>query len=844
MVDNSSLELAFEEDVQNNPYSMKSWWRFLEFKQGDPQKERNKLYERALRAIPGSYKLWYHYLQERIDYTKKKRKHRYKSEKWLKNYQTSVSNVNNVFERSLVFMHKMPKIWETYCAFLSQHNDITKTRHTFDRALKSLPITQHDRIWELYLKFARASNVPETTVRVFRRYLQLEPHKAEEFLEYLLSVGYVQEAAEQLLQICGDDEFVSTRDRSKLELWLELCELISKNATKIKNIDVDAVIRFGIRKFTDCVGRLWACLAEFYIRLAQFEKARDVFEEGMASVKTVRDFTLIWEGYTKFLEGLVSASVEKTESDEDDWETDADLLLLRYENLIERRALLLSSVLLRQNPHNVEEWERRARIYQKEEEVAKKLEVFSEAIATVDPMKATGKPHRLWIGYAMVYEKHGDVDHARQILKKATTVNFKSPSHLASIWLYYAELEIRHFRYDEARKLLATATKVPLRKLHHYSKVTSQSLLHKSLPLWLLRADLEESFGTYESAVDIYNQIIELKIVTPELVMTFASFCEENDRFEDAFKAYERGVNLFQFPYSAELWKTYLGKFVERYGNDNIERTRDLFEQVLEHAPNDACHVFYLMYADFEEQYGLARRAMYVYDRATRGVDETSRAVIFTIYIARARELFGVTKTREIYEKAIDVLSAKLVPDFCLKYANLETIVGEIDRARGIFTHGSQYCDPRSRADYWQKWHEFEVKHGNEDTFAEMRRIKRSVQAQYNTHVNLGLDTSNPIVDELAVLQGVAQPGKRRNDQMRALEESLTSDSSNPPLPPTKRARTENEFPAPPVPVQASNPDEIDLGDSDEEDVGAEEVEQLTVPKAVFGGLLNKEEVE
>ena len=146
-MDNSSLELAFEEDVQNNPYSMKSWWRFLDFKQGDKQKERNKLYERALRAIPGgrslllssllsfsflfssflffsslllsfihathpflfsflifvfltgSYKLWLHYLQERIAYTKKKRRHRYKSEEWLKNYQVSCANVNNVFER-------------------------------------------------------------------------------------------------------------------------------------------------------------------------------------------------------------------------------------------------------------------------------------------------------------------------------------------------------------------------------------------------------------------------------------------------------------------------------------------------------------------------------------------------------------------------------------------------------------------------------------------------------------------------------------------------------------------------------------------------------------------------
>lgn len=37
---------------------------------------------------------------------------------------------------------------------------------------------------------------------------------------------------------------------------------------------------------------------------------------------------------------------------------------------------------------------------------------------------------------------------------------------------------------------------------------------------------------------------------------------------------------------------------------------------------------------------------------------------------------------------------------------------------------------------YWKAWQEFEVRHGNEDTFREMLRIKRSVQAQYNTQVN------------------------------------------------------------------------------------------------------------
>lgn len=39
-------------------------------------------------------------------------------------------------------------------------------------------------------------------------------------------------------------------------------------------------------------------------------------------------------------------------------------------------------------------------------------------------------------------------------------------------------------------------------------------------------------------------------------------------------------------------------------------------------------------------------------------------------------------------------------------------------------------------ANFWQAWKEFEIRHGNEDTIREMLRIKRSVQATYNTQVN------------------------------------------------------------------------------------------------------------
>lgn len=38
------------------------------------------------------------------------------------------------------------------------------------------------------------------------------------------------------------------------------------------------------------VGQLWNSLADFYIRSGHFEKARDVYEEAIQTVNTVRDF--------------------------------------------------------------------------------------------------------------------------------------------------------------------------------------------------------------------------------------------------------------------------------------------------------------------------------------------------------------------------------------------------------------------------------------------------------------------------------------------------------------------------------------------------------------------------
>jgi pre-mRNA-splicing factor SYF1 len=68
-----------------------------------------------------------------------------------------------------------------------------------------------------------------------------------------------------------------------------------------------------------------------------------------------------------------------------------------------------------------------------------------------------------------------------------------------------------------------------------------------------------------------------------------------------------------------------------------------------------------------------------------------------------------VTKTRPIYETAMQYIPDSRIKDLSVKYAELEMTLGEIDRARAIFQYGSQHCDPGKDNALWGKWHGFEV---------------------------------------------------------------------------------------------------------------------------------------
>ena len=115
----------------------------------------------------------------------------------------------------------------------------------------------------------------------------------------------------------------------------------------------------------------------------------------------------------------------------------------------------------------------------------------------------------------------------------------------------------------------------------------------------------EENFGTLETTRACYDKMIELKVATPQLIINYAHYLEVSNQaskgmhvshpftslcvlsvrqemrfYEESFRVYEKGVNLFKWPHVHDIWLFYLTKFVARYGGKKLERARDLFEQV------------------------------------------------------------------------------------------------------------------------------------------------------------------------------------------------------------------------------------------------------------------------
>lgn len=704
---------------KQNPYSQRSWWNAINVLES--LSSRCKVYELSLSYMPGSYKLWYNYLAEVRTYVN--------CNPSLEHYDLA----NLLHERCLTHMYQMPQIWLDYTEFLFTQGHITKTRRVFDLSLQRLPLTQHDLIWDSYLLWAQTLPCPETSKRIFTRYLQLFPSYIHDYIDFLIKFSYFSEAVTQILIVLDTDDTT--------EMWGKLAKLLSENPNCVEN-SVELLKTCGEKMQEK--GKAWELVAEFYLRQGDIEAARRTYEQALKKLDNVEEFSLIFAAYCQLEEELVKMNLDSEELAEEAME--------KLEKLLERRDLLLSDVKLRENPNDVDEWVKRTELFEKED--VNRFRVFAEALVRVDPLKSRGQPQRLWIGFAKLYEDLGDFKNARIVYFKGTQSTLKKSSQIAEIWEHWVEMEIRNRHYEDALKIIRKICNTQ----YKYSK---DSNVHQEVStnnrLWALYVDLEESLGTVETTREAYEKMISNKFANVHAILNYVVYLQEHELWEESFKVYEQGINKFTWPHVYDIWVSYLHAFTNKYGASKLERARDLFEQVLTSCPKDKIRLFYLLYVKLEEDYGLGNHIIEIFERAVRDVLNSQKAEIFLVYMQKVCDYFGIMKMRIMFESGFEMFTlAEHIIDLGMQFANIERKLGEIDRVRGVYQYIAQFCDGK-RADqqkFWMKWNEFEIYHGNEDTYREMMRIQRTTKfnaAGVNLFDSSQNDLEEDLIEEKAV---------------------------------------------------------------------------------------------
>lgn len=819
LLDNPQL-LEYEQTVvTSQPFAIATWLHYLELTEDYPVL-RDWVGRRAVQLLPKSYKLW--------------------KEHWEHAIRHEI-DVASCFERALATLHPYPRVWEAYLEYLVQQPGTHPThyRRTVQRALESVAVPQHDKIWSLVWKHLTLH--PEVLPMESKLRLLKHSQRPQEWLKYLMDHEQWEQAVEFLLQ----------QPDPQPDVLIALCSE--------HNLPQSEAILSSLQAWTP-----WAA---WYVRKGDWDAARGVYQQGLAEVMTVQEFSVLYHAYLELEERLLEQAVEACQDDEeeaeipsDDWDIlegktslgSVELALARAEYVTQRRPLWLNAVQLRQNPHQVNEWIQRASLMDTWEASAVALET---ALKTVEaPQAANGRPSAMVTKLLEIYEQH-DVEKARELMSRICREHqyaFNRVEDWSDCWVAWIELELRQEQWDDALSLARqSVARDKTRKLQ----------TTRSLKLWDLLLDLEESLGSVQTTKDAYNRALEIKVATVQHVCNFAVFLKEQQYFEEAFTAYERGIELFAFPHAGAklLWKNYLTDFLDRYKGSKVERTRDLFERCLEGCPAEECSEFYLMNGKFEEDHGLTKRALSVYKEMCRRVSKAEKLDAYLLFVAKTVSHLGVTASREIYQDAIENLEDNAAATICIDFASMEAGLQQLDRARGIYSYGAQMADPRRLPEFWKAWNEFEIAHGNEETFREMLRVKRSVDSAFST-VNYNAtgmaETSKTLTDEEAMNIIANEEGIDLDDEPKTSVAGFVPSKKRPASQITDlsdmqdrvtklRKAAEADIGSDGNDDEIEDDAEIDIDDIDAEieaaaQEGALNVEGVStkaVPAAVFGGL-------
>ncbi|KAF7992069.1 hypothetical protein HCN44_001394 [Aphidius gifuensis] len=287
-----------------------------------------------------------------------------------------------------------------------------------------------------------------------------------------------------------------------------------------------------------------------------------------------------------------------------------------------------------------------------------------------------------WIKYARFEETHGFISRAREVFEEAVTF-YGNENIDEKLFLSFAEFEERQKEHERTRVLYKYALdKLPRDKTQEIYKAYT---IH------------EKKYGDRSGIDDVilskrknqYEQEVADNPSNYDAWFDYLKSLESEGNLDHNYvrEVYEKAIANVPPTKQKEHWKRYIHLWInyalfEELDTEDIERCRQVYKTCIELIPHEifTFSKIWLLYAKFEIRQKNLEIARKTLDMA---LDICPRDKLYREYIDLEIQLRKFERCRTLYEKFLQFGPENSTT--WMRFAELESSIGDIDRARAIF---------------------------------------------------------------------------------------------------------------------------------------------------------------
>jgi len=310
-----------------------------------------------------------------------------------------------------------------------------------------------------------------------------------------------------------------------------------------------------------------------------------------------------------------------------------------------------------------------------------------------------------YIKFAKFEEKHGTPELSRGVLERAM-VELGEDANDPVLFIYFATFEERQKEEQRARVIYKYA-------LDHVPK-------HKADELYSMYTSFEKKLGDREGVEEVilskrrfqYEETLKENPKNYDIWFDYIRLEEGSDDIEKTRTVFERAIAHIPPIAEKRFWKRYIFLWInfalyEELTAKDLTRTQQVYEKCLQIVPHDkfTFSKLWLMLARFhvrQKNLTAARKILGV------AIGKCPSEKMFKGYIELELQLGNVDRCRKLYEKYLEFM-----PENCYawsKFAELESSLVEVERARGIFELAINQNVLDMPEVLWKAYIDFEVK--------------------------------------------------------------------------------------------------------------------------------------